>query len=496
MQACSKMPGKPVFPVSSGNHAEVCELSVIAAAVGGDAGREFVWDTAALQHIDRDIYHRVFHISFPAVAGFLGLIAFDITDIYWIEKLASDAVAGVASASFIVWMLYSVITITGAGCASLVSQFHGGGKRRRCWEAIVQSSWLSLFLSGGLIFVLLPHVDRPFSWMGLEPHAAALAVDYFRIILWGMPIAFLDLLAGNIFNAYGDNRISNGIMLLSLAANMLLDPALMFGWWGFSALGAAGAAWASVISHLLSLVLRGIVLTRRGYIPPLPKFLRFRTFYYRQIIRIGLPNAVTGVIWSVVYPFLTRLITPYGMLPVAAIGICHRIESFPYFTAMALGVAMTTLVGNSLGAGKHDEIDRVLTAGIRVGIVFMLPFLALFLVWPHWVMGLMTDDPALLGHGADYLFIIGFFEIFMGLEMILSGLFTGLGITWPALLVTIPCTVGRVPLAWLLAEQFQLGVTGIWWSISLTTGAKGLGLLVLYHILKKRTGNFSRIPAK
>ncbi len=448
-----------------------------------------------LQQVDRKVYRRVFDITLPAVAGFLGLIVFDIADIYWIEKLGTDAVAGVASAGFIVWALYSFMSITGAGCSSLVSQFHAAGKMRRSWEAIVQSSWLSLILSTLIALIFMPVIDRPFAWMGLEPYTAKLATDYFGIILFGLPLIFLDMLAGNIFNAYGDNKISNAIMVLCLIINIVLDPLMMFGWYGLPALGAAGAAWATIISHLLSLLLRVYVLFKRKYIPGISGFLRFRTFYYGKIVKIGLPNAATGCIWSVVYPFLTRLITPFGMTPLSAVGICHRLESFPYFTTVALGIAMTTLAGNSVGRKKTEDIDGVLTAGMRVAAIFLVPFLALFLVFPHWLMGLMTDDPALIAHGAEYLFIIGLLEIFMGWEMVISGIFTGLGVTWPTLFITVPLTIGRIPLAWFLAYYLEMGVTGIWWSISLSSMGKGIGLYLLYRFMKLKTSNFTDLEA-
>ena len=123
----------------------------------------------------------------------------------------------------------------------------------------------------------------------------------------------------------------------------------------------------------------------------------------------------------------------------------------------------------------------------------LVPFLALFLVFPHWLMGFMTDDQALIAHGADYLFIIGILEIFMAWEMVLGGVFTGLGITWPTLLITVPFTVGRVPAAWFLAYHLEMGVTGIWWAISLSSFAKGVGLFILYHYMKRKTAGFSEL---
>lgn len=453
-----------------------------------------------MQLIDKEIFQRVFRISMPAMAGFLGLILFDIVDIYWIEKLGTNAVAGVASAGFIVWTLYAFMQITGSGCASMVAQFDGAGKRKYAWEAVTQASWLSLILAVVISAVFIPLIRRPFYWMGLDQITIDFAAEYFVIILYGFPLIFLDMLAGNVFNAYGDNKVSNGIMVFCLLMNIALDPLLMFGWYGFPAMGTAGAALATIFSHGLSFFLRLWVLRKKEYISPLVKFFRFRTFYYLKLIKIGLPNAMTGAIWSLVYPFLTRLISPFGMTPLSAIGICHRLESVPYFTSVAFGISMTSLVGNAVGRKETGEIDRILSAGMRLSCLVIIPCIFFFLVYPHKLMSFMTDDPILIAHGADYLYIIGLLEVFMAWEMVLGGVFTGIGMTTPTLLITLPFTVGRIPAAWFLAYKMEMGVTGIWWAISLSSLAKGVGLFILYKYLKKKTGNFAtvskRLPPK
>lgn len=439
-----------------------------------------------MQVTDRQIFSRVFDISLPAMAGFIGLILFDIIDIYWIEKLGTKAVAGVASAGFIVWALYALMQVTGSGCTSLVARFEGAGKRRYAWQAVNQSAWLSLIIAGVISLGLIPVIRQPFHWMGLEPETLEMAAQYFLIILYGFPLIFLDMLAGNVFNAYGDNRLSNAIMVLCLMVNIVLDPLLMFGWYGFPAWGTAGAAFATLVSHGLSFFLRLYVLRRKGYISPIASFFRFKTYYYASIIKIGLPNALTSMIWSLVYPFLARLITPFGMTPLSAIGICHRLESVPYFTATAFGIAMTALAGNAVGRKSSAEVDRILSAGLRLTTFILLPYILLFLLAPHWLMSFMSDDQLLIAHGAEYLFIIGLMEVFMGWEMVIGGIFTGLGVTYPTLLITLPFTIGRIPAAWLLAYHFDMGVNGIWWAISLSSLGKGIGLYLLYRYMQRK----------
>ncbi len=431
-------------------------------------------------------YQRIFSIAIPAMAGFIGLILFDIIDIYWIEKLGKHSVAGVASAGFIVWALYALIQVTSSGMASLVAQFYGAGKRRRAWAVINQATWLSLIISLFICLFFLLNLEKPFAWMGLDPYTAELAQKYFFIIIMGFPLIFLDMLAGNIFNAYGDNKVSNLIMFLCLIVNIILDPIMMFGWGPVPAMAISGAAAATIISHLLSLVARVYFLRKKNFIPGFTYFFKFRTFYFKKILSIGIPNALTGVIWSVVYPFLTRLITPFGVAPLSAIGIAHRLESVPYFSSVAFGIAMTSLVGQSVGRKNAEEADQVINAGVKVATLLLLPFALIFLIFPDKIFSFMTSDPELLMHGAEYLFIIGVFELMMGWEMVFGGIFTGLGVTYPTLFITIPFTVGRIPLAWFLAYYMGFGVSGIWWAISISSLCKGVGLALLYLAMKKK----------
>lgn len=419
------------------------------------------------------------------MAGFIGLVLFDIVDIYWIGLIGKRAVAGVASAGFIVWVLYALVQITGAGCASMVANFYGAKKKRRAWEVVIQSTWLSLFISIFICISLMVKLSKPFELMGLDIKTMEMAIGYFKIILIGFPAIYLDILAGNIFNAYGDTKLSNAIMILCLFFNIVLDPILMFGWFSMPALGVNGAAIATISCHILSFILRAIFLRKKNYIPPLIRFIRIRTFYYWKIIAIGLPNAMAACVWSIVYPVLTRLITPFGVAPLSALGICHRLESFPYFSSVAFGIAMTSLVGQAHGKKDPEEVKKIVTAGIRSLSLLMLPFMYTYMFHSKQLLSLMTTDRQIIAYGTEYLFIVGVFELFLGWEMVFAGIFTGLGITHPTLLITLPLTIGRIPLAWLLAYHFNWGISGIWWAISISTLAKGVGLSLLYLYAEK-----------
>lgn len=442
---------------------------------------------------NKELLSEILGIALPAIGGFLGLILFDFIDIFWIEKLGSQAVASVASAGFIIGSVYSLMMIPSSGCSALVSQFYGAGMRSRCWEVIIQSSWLGFLMGCAILLGFLPFVKIPFELMGLDADSSRIAVEYLRILLYGMPFIFLDMLFGNIFNSYGDNKISNIVMLLCLIINGVLDPMLMFGWLGCPKLGVEGAAYATLIGHLVSFFTRAALLRKRNYIPPFKYFFSKKVHYLKEILKIGLPNAAASWVWSMVYPILMRQITPFGVIQVSAIGVCHRLESLPYFVAQGFGIAATTLVGFYLGKHEPKKIDRVVDYCLYLSSITITPFMIFYLFLPHDLIKLLSDNYHLIDAGAVYLYIIGVFEIFMCYENLLTGVFTGLGKTLPTTLVTMPLTIGRIPLAWFFATYLGWGINGIWWAISISTFLKGLGLYILYKYYKKKTNDFEAL---
>lgn len=442
---------------------------------------------------NKNLLLEIFRIAFPAIGGFIGLILFDFIDIYWIEKLGATAVASVASAGFIIGAIYSFIMIPSSGCSALVAQFYGAGMRKCCWEVIIQSSWLGFFMGCVIMLVGLRYIELPFELMGLEAESTKIAVDYLRIMLYGTPFIFLDQLYGNIFNSYGDNKKSNIIMLICLIINGVLDPVLMFGWLGCPALGVEGAAYATLVGHFISLFTRAYLLRKRNYMPPVQYFFAKKYHYLSEILKIGTPTAVASLVWSMVYPILMRQITPFGVIQVSAVGICHRLESFPYFVAQGFAIASTSLVGFYLGKHETQKIDKIVDCCLFMSSVIITPFMIFYLFVPHGLIRLLSDNELLIDAGAKYLCIIGIFEIFMCYENLMVGVFTGLGKTLPTTLVTMPLTIGRIPLAWMFATYFGWGIDGIWWAISFSTFLKGAGLMILYRYYKNKTKNFDSL---
>ena len=433
------------------------------------------WRRSAL---DREI----FRIAVPAFLGFVGFILFDVINIFWVGKLGTQVIAGVASAAFLTWAVYAAMNATTVGANSLIAQFFGAGKKEEALRAAVQAAWLSLGASLPIMSALLPSMGAVFRLMGLHPGTAVFARQYLTVYVCALPLYYLCNLAGSVFNAYGDTRTNVLIMSSSVAVNMLLDPVLILGYGTGRPFGVTGAAAASVFATVCALTLQAIFLRRRGFLPPFPEIFRLPAFTHaRRILRIGLPAASVNMVWSLVYPALTVIITRFGEAQLAGLSVCFRLEGVPYYLGMGFSTAMAALIGQSYGRGDRRRVRRIAARGRLLITALLLPVALSFILIPGLLIRPLAPDPEVVASAVRYLRVIGYFEIFLGWELLFQGAFNGLGHTRDYMIISVPLTLARWPLAWMLAVTLGLGAPGIWWAISLSTLAKGAWLSWLFR---------------
>ena len=416
------------------------------------------------------------HLAIPAILSLLFIMLFNVVDAWWVGKLGADGLAGVSAASFIFWALESLSTIASTGVNALVARQVGAGQMSRikytAGRGVLLAVLLGLFF-GGLTIGLMPHL---MTFMGLQGAVRLAAQHYLTIICAGLFILFASLSAEAVFRGIGDTRTPLKITSAALLLNALLDPFFIFGIGPFPRLEAAGAALATVLAHVITLALFFFILKRRG-IPLAIRWPLFRPPSRRiltRILHIGSPIALSGLMFSITYVFLTRIITRFGPEPLAAIGLGHRIEGLAYFTSVGFSVAASTLVGQNVGAEDFRRAEKSAWMSLRYAAAVVLAFSILFLTAAEPLIRFFIDHPAVIREGATYLRIIAIFEVFLAFELVLEGAFSGAGHSLPPMLVSVPLTWLRIPLAAWLAGPVGLASSGIWWAISLTTAVKGV----------------------
>ena len=427
--------------------------------------------------------------------------AYNIIDTIWVGQLLGKfALAGIATGGFVLWSIFGLTSLVSVGTSAMLARRIGEGNLAKAEYVAAKGLCCALLLSvfvGSALWFMVPALFR---LMGTNSEVTELGTTYLRVILMGCPLIFLSFTLQRIFQAEGDTVTPMWLMFFTLLINTALDPVLMLGMFGFPKLGVAGAALATVIARFF-MVAFGIWLivgkrriqTRRlrsallRYVPhsrPVIAAGRLRLRLdetttpdwrvFGSMLRIGIPMTVSQVLFPFVYMIITRLPAAYGPEYIAALRIGHTVEGVSFFLALGFSIATATCLGQNLGAGKPVRAARAgwIATEIVVGILFV--FSVLFYLFSRQIGSVFSPDVDAIKASATYLEILAFSQVFMGIEIVLAGAFSGAGDTVPPMVITVPLNLARIPLAYLLAGPLGLGINGVWWTISGTSIAKGL----------------------
>ena len=415
-------------------------------------------------------------VALPAVASSLLMTLFASVDAFWVgTRLGADGLAAVSTSLFWIWMMVALAEMIGVGLTAVAARRHGEGQPGVA--AAVAGDALLFTLAMGLVVSIagLVALDGLFSAMHTPATVTELGVRYLGTYLLGIPLIYGFFAIDATFRASGDTRTPFILLAVSVATTLVLDPALMLGWGPLPRLGIAGAAIATVFTRGAVFAMGAILAMRR-------QLLRIRWPHAQSVsavCRVGLPTAVTGIVFSIIYIAVTRTATQFGTPALAALGIGHRVESWLFMIGVGFGAATAAIVGQNLGAGQVERAERA--GWLAVGLCSLLGLAACIadLVYAPDLARLFTNDSAVVGEAARYLRIAAVSQLVICAEIVLEGALGGAGETLPPMIASSVFTAARVPIVPFTAAQW--GSTGIWWTISLTAIGRAASMVGLWR---------------
>ncbi|MFN7643150.1 MAG: MATE family efflux transporter [Burkholderiales bacterium] len=407
----------------------------------------------------------------------------NLTDTWFIGRISSQAVAAVGGVYWIV--LGSLLLLGGVGMVvqAFAAQAYGGGRRRRAALAAWSGLWASLALAP--VFAAIAWAGPwVVPWLGLPPELRAMSVEYWgpRMLGGGAAIALWSVLS--FFNGVGHVRRALAINAVVAVLNAGLNEWLMFG----LGLGVAGSAWATTLSICAGLGIAMAVFLgetyRRRYASSRMWRPRLRSIV--ATVSVGLPVGLSIAFDILGLAAFQAMVTRLGAVPGAASQIVMMLTSIAYMPAVGLGMAGTTLVGQSIGAGDRDWARRVgdRTIVLSVGYMFVTGFvLAIAGPWllPQFVSAADPQAGAVIALGTTLIWIGAAYQFFDGLNIGCGFCLRGAGDTrFPALALLVLAWGLFVPLVHLLA--FAPGEGWVAWAPGAGWGAVGGWIAAVVYI--------------
>lgn len=427
----------------------------------------------------------VLTLALPVMLSNLMQTLYNLADTYWVGQF--EMIKGLSgellSAIILIWPAISIIFGLGTGIAmasiSLISQYIGGGNEEHARKVAGQALLFAFVLSlicGFLGAVFTPQIVKA---LGAPDEIFEHAVTYLRLMMLGMPTVFLFFTYNSIKQAQGDMFTPMLYSILSVTANIILDPIFMivFDW------GIAGAAIATILARGIFIIfaIAGLFRENKRHIRIHLSDLKYDKELIGYILRIGVPSSISNVMTSVGFAVLNWFVVGFGLSTLTAFGIGNRITGIILMPAMGIGNALGAIVGTNLGANDVKRARKaVSTSFVLSSAILVAGGLVIYLNAQNIIL-LFNNNPSTVEQATIYLkLIIAAIPLMAGFS-VLKGTFNGSGHTKLSLIISAGRLWGlRIPLIILFKNYTNLGNYSVWYAMILSNLIICLIGLVIY----------------
>lgn len=429
------------------------------------------------------INKQLFNLAMPIMATSFIQMAYNLTDMAWVGRLGSEAVAAIGSVGILTWMSSSISLLNKVGSEVSVGQSIGAKNQEDARNFASHNITIALIISACWASLLFLFADPIIKIYDLNREITGNAVEYLRIVSTGLPFVFLSAAFTGIYNAAGRSKVPFFISGIGLIMNIILDPIFIFAF-NLGTNGAAYATWLSQATVFLIFVYQ--LRFRDALLGRFPFFTSLKKKYTKRIFKLGFPVAALNTLFAFVNMFLCRTASEQGgHIGLMTFTTGGQIEAITWNTSQGFSTGLSAFVAQNYAAGKLDRVLKSWHTTLWMTGIFGTFCTLLFIFYGNEVFSIFVPEKTAYEAGGVFLRIDGYSQLFMMLEITMQGMFYGIGRTVPPAVTSIVCNYLRIPLA-LFFIQLGMGVEGIWWAVSATTIAKGLILLGWFTKIKRK----------
>jgi MATE family multidrug resistance protein len=417
----------------------------------------------------KSYFSKIIKLSYPIIIGQIGIVLMGVADVVMIGRLDATnlAAAGLANS---VYFLVSIIGIgTLSAVSAMVAKAKGAGHSNDTAILFGQSIWAALALSAfisGVLLVLTFNLE----WFGQSEEVTYLTKSYLHILNAGTVFMLVFTGIKQFSDGLSITKPSAVITIAGLLLNVFLNWVLIYGKFGFPRLELDGAGYATSFTRLMMALVMFLYIIRGSVYK---QWLKVKDnngslFFFKEIFRIGLPSGMQYFFEVGAFASAAIMIGWFGKEQLAAHQIAINLASVTYMVATGLSTGGSIAVGDAWGRKNKKDLIMSGKAALIMSILFMGGTALLFAVFNTFFVNLYIDDVLVGGMAANLLLIAALFQLSDGVQCVSLGILRGINDTKiPTVFTVIAYWVIGIPIGWVLAKYFGLGLYGIWFGLSL-----------------------------
>jgi putative MATE family efflux protein len=416
-----------------------------------------------------NILKQLWSLAWPLMLSVFFYTLYNIVDAFWVSKLSAEAIAAVSISQIALFAMVALSMGVNVG-SGVIMAMHIGAKNLREAERVLGQSFVLAGIAG-IIFTTIALIFRNeiLTLSGATGAIFAPAMEYFIITAAGLILLFFLMTIIFAFNSEGDTFTLTKLLIVSTVTNIILDPIMIFGWFGFPALGITGAAIATLISQTVFIAIALYTLSgpkRRV------RFhwhnLSFNWESVKKVLNIGLPASLTQVIGPVGIAALTYVIAlGFAEAGAIAFSLGFRIEFFAFLPAVGFGFAAMAMIGQNMGAGNFERARQSYREALKYGFIGATGVGVLALIFAGIIIGIFTTDPLVTNYANSYIWFVALSYGFLAASFSEASAFQAIGKSWPGFWIFFSRAAIMVVLAYLFTHLFGFPITGVWTAVLL-----------------------------
>ena len=430
-------------------------------------------------------------IALPIVFTYLGFTTMTLVDLICVGHVGATAIGavGVGTSTFSWFMVFGIGLLTSLDY--LISHAYGAGKKVEAHQFFNQGVITAVILGVPLTLLLLILANH-LEWLGINPEVRPEATAYLSVLSLSLITIYVFTACRQYMQARGVVKPAFFILLIANLLNAATNWVLVFGHFGFPAMGAVGSAWATLGSRIwMMLSLLAYAWWHDRQTDRLFESVPFR--YVRdsmnKLWKLGIASSLQMLFEVGVFALSTNIAAHLTTQALAAHQIVLNIATFTFMVPMGLGSATAVLVGQSMGREDFEGARKVGWKGLALGIGYMALASLAILVFADPLLGFFTIDPTVAGLGKQIILIAALFQISDGTQTVATGALRGLANTRTPMIANL---VGHwligLPVGLVLAFGFHWGLPGLWTGLSV-----GLTVVAVW-LMARWIGHWSRRP--
>ena len=429
----------------------------------------------------------LFSMSIPAICSMMLQAVYNIVDTIFVSHISEDAMAAVTLVFPLQMLLIAVGVGTGVGLNSLISRRLGEKRFDQANSAATHGfilavfNWV-IFLAFGLL------CSRPFySWYAEDNQGLVdMATSYGTIILSLSLFLFFQITCEKILQATGNMVLPMFSNMVGCIVNIILDPIMIFGYFGCPAMGVAGAAIATIIGQVvgMSMIMSFFFLKKHSVT------VRFRNFRLssrtlKDIYTVALPGMIMQAIPSFVNIFLNMILISFSVTAVSVLGVYFRLQSFVFMPVFGLTQGAMPIMGYNYGAVNRRRLMHVTRLTVTAAAIIMAVGTVIFQLFPAQLMAIFDAGPDMMSMGIAAMRLLSLCFIPAAVAITFSTFFQALGKGIYSLLMTLlRQLIIILPAAWIFSRF--IGVTGVWLAYPFAEGfGVTFAIIMFIHLYRK-----------